>query len=167
VAGLADLLDLAERVEGIEGWVVRFRNGVRVKIKVAAYRRLHKLISGLNAARVREALLGQGGLAELLLALPEEFWPDVRAIGAEIERRAAAELARLEAAHAGLLADGGAESRKAYALLAAERHRPDTPYLFALLDGKQVRPMLLKAIDLTGLDELGATIGRTQARLDG
>jgi RNA ligase len=165
VASLGELLTLAEAAEGIEGWVVRFSNGVRVKIKVAEYRRLHKLISGLNAARVRDALLGQG-LEELLLALPEEFWPDVRTIGATIEARVATEESRLRAVHADLLA-GGAESRKAYALLARERHQADMPYLFPLLDGKDIRPLLLKAVDLTGLDELGTRINRTQERLDG
>ena len=166
VESLAALLDLAEQVSGVEGWVVRFPNGVRVKIKVPEYRRLHKLISGLNAARVRDALLGQG-LDELILALPEEFWPDVRAIALAITARVDAEAVRLRAAHADLLAAGGAESRKAYALLARERYPRDMPYLFPLLDGKAIEPALLKNVDLSGLDELATTISRTQARLEG
>jgi RNA ligase len=166
VASLGALLELAEQTDGIEGWVVRFANGVRVKIKVPEYRRLHRLISGLNAARVRDALVDQA-LDGLVLALPEEFWPEVRAIGAAIEDRVAATAARLRAAHADLLATGGAESRKAYALLARERYAETMPYLFSLLAGRDIRPALLKTVDLAGLDELGTTISRTQARLDG
>jgi hypothetical protein len=48
ITTVAELLQLAEGAIGVEGWVVRWPSGLRVKIKTMEYLALHRLLSNLT-----------------------------------------------------------------------------------------------------------------------
>ncbi len=151
-ADIPGLLELAANSSGVEGWVLRYPNGLRVKVKTSEYLRLHKLVSGLSPARVRDAMLASEGLRELIVGLPEEFRQQVESIASFIASGVEAEDARLRGLFAQFqpLAGAGREGRKAFAQAVVQQADPlDRPYLFALLDDHPIRPTLLAKFDLS------------------
>lgn len=131
---------------GVEGWVARWPDGYRVKVKTEDYLRLHRLISGFSAARVRAAML-TGEAAHYVQELPEEIRAEAERIVATLERvcgERAAYLAITYARFAPLLSD----SRKTFALAVQREPKEDWPYLFSLADDKPIAEKLLKAVDL-------------------
>lgn len=56
-----------------EGFVVRFRSGVRVKVKMADYCRLHKLLTGVSPKSIWEHLKAGRPFEEIVERSPDEF----------------------------------------------------------------------------------------------
>lgn len=83
-----------------EGFVVRFADGSRLKLKGAEYRRIHALISRCTPLALWEAMNAGDDLAAIRRDLPEEFWTDFDDIVGLIESRYAAVEARVAAAAA-------------------------------------------------------------------
>jgi RNA ligase len=132
---LAHALELQPRPNA-EGIVVHFLDSdQRVKVKQEDYVALHRLVTGMNARVVWERI-GQGETADSLCqGIPEEFWPWVRQVAAELEAERARVTADAAAEHERILAglpDGW--GRKDYALAAVQS--PSRPWLFNLLDGR-------------------------------
>ncbi len=71
VANLSTLLSLAD--ENQEGFVVRFRSGLRVKLKLPEYVRLHRLLTGVTPRFLWEQLRSGAGVDDLVRNVPEEF----------------------------------------------------------------------------------------------
>ncbi len=75
----SSMAELIAHTDGLpksaEGFVVRFVNGMRLKIKGAAYRRVHALISGVTPLAIWE-LMQADQLVGCREELPEEFWSD-------------------------------------------------------------------------------------------
>lgn len=59
-----------------EGFVVRFSNGYRVKIKGDEYIRIHRIISNLTPLSIWESMREGDDLKVIKSQLPEEFWKD-------------------------------------------------------------------------------------------
>jgi RNA ligase len=59
-----------------EGYVVRFEDGTRLKLKGAEYRRIHALISRCTPLAMWEAMVAGDDLTSIKRDLPEEFWSD-------------------------------------------------------------------------------------------
>jgi RNA ligase len=59
-----------------EGFVIRFSNGLRLKLKGAEYRRIHALISRCTPLAMWEAMAAGDDLDAIRRDLPEEFWTD-------------------------------------------------------------------------------------------
>lgn len=59
-----------------EGFVIRFNNGHRLKIKGDAYLRLHRCISRVTPLAVWEMMRDKEDLTAFKRDLPEEFWTD-------------------------------------------------------------------------------------------
>ena len=59
-----------------EGYVLRFEDGYRLKIKGAEYCRIHALISRVTPLAIWEAVEASDDLDEIRQHLPEEFWDD-------------------------------------------------------------------------------------------
>lgn len=73
--GITDLSNLQLLAEdNREGFVVRFKSGVRVKVKFEEYVRLHRLVTGVNAKRIWEHLRDGLSLDELMDRVPDEFF---------------------------------------------------------------------------------------------
>ena len=59
-----------------EGYVLRFIDGTRLKIKGGEYRRIHALISGCTPLAIWETINAGDDLDAIRRDLPEEFWTD-------------------------------------------------------------------------------------------
>src|SRR5262249_51298298 len=90
-----------------EGFVVRFSDGLRLKIKGAEYRRIHALISRITPLAMWEIMQAGDDLAKVRRDIPEEFWSDFDAICALLVRQldSVLETAKREAASVAHLSD--------------------------------------------------------------
>ena len=125
-----------------EGLVVHaLASGERVKLKYEEYLRLHRIVTGLTARTVWEAIVAGDTVAQICEPLPDEFQPWARAVAERLAAEVDAAAAEVERAFAQILADlPDGHTRKDFALVAA-RH-PLRGLLFARLDGKDFRPAL-------------------------
>ena len=77
--GVRDYSELKGKIEqNAEGFVVRFSNGERVKIKGEEYLRLHKIMTNISTTGVWEHLANGGDINELLKDVPDEFYKKVK-----------------------------------------------------------------------------------------
>ena len=77
--GIKDYTTLKGMVENnAEGFVVRFSNGDRMKIKGEEYLRLHKIMTNISTTGVWEHLSKGGDINELLKDVPDEFYKKVK-----------------------------------------------------------------------------------------
>lgn len=128
-----DYTKLKERIyKDEEGFVVRFSNGDRCKIKGEEYIRLHKIMTEISTKSVWECLSRGDDIYKLLENVPDEFFDkideyveELKSEYLKIEAQAQARFARLQ-----ITVDGRAEFAK-YAKLS-----PLVPILFKMLDGK-------------------------------
>ncbi len=164
---LEALTPLIATATGVEGWVARFANGLRVKIKTSDYLRLHRLVSQVTPGRIHELLLNAPEtLEERIMDLPDEFQREAQAIADAMLRAVTSDEARLRAIFDGPLAPYVADSaaanvsgdrvaiaaaRKAFALAIPGDSRADASLLFALLDGRDLHALLMKRLDLATL----------------
>lgn len=95
-----DLLEVAETLSANEeGFVVRFENGYRVKIKSSEYCRVHRLISGITPLRVWESMMNGDDLEAIKAQLPEELQKDFDTIRNIIAQKTQAIVDELTEAH--------------------------------------------------------------------
>jgi RNA ligase len=74
---ISDLLEAAKTLPpDEEGWVLRFSNGLRLKIKGEEYLKLHRMISKLSPLTIWEAMRNGTDLQAFRNDLPEEFHGD-------------------------------------------------------------------------------------------
>lgn len=69
---LNDLKKMEE--ENREGFVIRFRNGFRVKVKFTEYVRLHRILTNVSNKTVWEHLMNEYDFDELYDKVPDEFY---------------------------------------------------------------------------------------------
>lgn len=85
---ISELLALAKTLPSSEeGYVLRFSNGLRLKVKGDEYCRIHRMVSGLSPLSMWEAMQAGDDLAAIRKELPEEFWADFDAITALLQQR--------------------------------------------------------------------------------
>jgi RNA ligase len=83
-----------------EGFVVRFASGLRMKIKGAAYRRIHAMISDTTPLGLWRAMDAGDDLDAFRAEIPEEFWSDFDRIRDLLGERIARIRDAVEAEHA-------------------------------------------------------------------
>ena len=77
--GVKHLQDLLKKQEqNKEGFVIKFKNGFRLKIKFAEYCRLHKILTQTSNISIWEYLKTGKPFDELLEKIPDEFYSFVR-----------------------------------------------------------------------------------------
>lgn len=155
------LIDEATDAIGIEGWVARFSDGTRAKIKTPEYRRIHKLRCYLTPEVVRDAMR-ESKVDKLMMELPEEMWPEIRSMKSEIESRVERLVEVAARKHAEILERSG-PNRKVYASFA--KREPEAKFLFLLLDGRDARAEALRTVDLSGLERLWTTLNDKRRRV--
>ena len=140
--GLTDLETLRERQpDNKEGFVIRFAGGLRVKLKLAEYVRLHRIVTGVNARMIWEMLRDGQPLAPLLDRVPDEFYAWV---SATIRGLQAAYAAREQVAGQAYTSVAALSSRKEQAQALAN---DDTrAIVFRMLDGKPYEDMIWKEL---------------------
>jgi RNA ligase len=89
-ASVSELLALAKTLPPTEeGFVLRFSNGLRLKVKGDEYCRIHRLVSRLTPLAMWEAMQAGDDLEAIRRQLPEEFWADFDNIIAILQRHVA------------------------------------------------------------------------------
>jgi RNA ligase len=138
--GIKDFDELKKRESAHkEGFVVRFiESGQRVKLKFEEYKRLHKLLTGVNARYIWEELQTPEGLQPILERVPDEFYQWVR----DIESVLRSEYIEIEERCKVDFKDCG--DRKTTALYFQTCQYPAV--LFKMLDGKDYAPLIWKLI---------------------
>jgi len=77
--GINDYSTLKGMVEdNHEGFVVRFSNGDRMKVKGEEYIRLHRVMTNLSTTAVWEVLANGGSMDTLLKDVPDEFYDKIK-----------------------------------------------------------------------------------------
>ena len=83
--GISDYTTLKGMVENNhEGFVVRFSNGQRVKIKGEEYLRLHRIMTNLSTTAIWEVLSNGGDILSTLTDVPDEFYDKIHQYSKEL-----------------------------------------------------------------------------------
>jgi RNA ligase len=136
-----------QQVGGVdeEGYVIRFASGVRAKVKLASYLKLHALFTGTNARTIWEVLASGQDPAVLFDTVPDEF----RDWAAEIATSLRAQVAEyVTAAEADFARIGRLPERKTFALEAAKSDYRAA--LFRLYDGRSIEELAWKSVKPRG-----------------
>lgn len=64
----------AMNIDNKEGFVIRFANGFRVKMKFADYIRLHRVVTNVSNVTIWEYLSEEKDFDELMEKVPDEFY---------------------------------------------------------------------------------------------
>lgn len=115
-----------------EGFVIRYANGLRVKVKGYQYMELFRAVTGFSARVVLEAMRGRRD--EFFVRLPEELRPEAEAIRDQIQ----SQVIEAQASARAFFAAAPKEMRKDFAIwvktnLPAQLHW----VMFALVDGRE------------------------------
>lgn len=73
--------------ENHEGFVIRFENGFRVKVKFEEYVRLHRILTQFSTVDIWECLSGESSLQVLLENVPDEFFEWVKRVESDLKRQ--------------------------------------------------------------------------------
>jgi T4 RnlA family RNA ligase len=140
--GIRDYSELKSKIDNnAEGFVVRFSNGDRMKIKGEEYLRLHKVMTNLSTTAVWEVLSNGGSMDDLLKDVPDEFYGKVK----EYEKSLIVQFNQLEEEYQNHFDSiKGLGVRKLFAQTAIMFQHPSI--LFGMLDGKDISPMIWKII---------------------
>lgn len=130
-------------VEGIEGWVVRFQNGLRVKLKTRWYLRMFRALQDLTPKHVRQIVLD--GWEEWIYKFPDDLVPEAMAMKERIVAQLDAELDRIYRAYAQV---AGISERKEFALTVLRDYPQIAHWLFNLRDDKFDESNVLKKLNL-------------------
>lgn len=127
---------------GDEGYVVRWANGFRAKVKFAEYVRLHKLITQVSTRTIWELLRAKKSLEELIDKVPQDF----KAWVVEQEEKLRHDFRNI----AITAADEHAEippcsTRKEFAACATKKQFPHL--VFAIQDQKPIRDLIFRMIE--------------------
>jgi len=140
--GVNDISKLKELAEpNKEGFVIRFQDNTRVKVKFDEYVRLHKLVTGLSEKAIWELLKDGRDIDELLQKVPDEFFKWVKGIANQllddyekIEHLAEKEFKKIK----------DISDRKAFALKASKFKYPSI--LFNMLDKRNYSEIIWKQL---------------------
>ena len=137
--GINDLHELKALEENNkEGFVVRFTNGFRVKVKFEEYMRLHKIITGVSNIAIWEYLAEGKSFEELLEKVPDEFYNWVKKNESELRTQFDKILTESKVVFKEL------ETRKETALYFQTQKHPSI--LFSMLDKKTPDKIIWKII---------------------
>lgn len=134
-----------------EGFVIRFNNGFRAKVKFEEYVRLHRLVTGVTPKRIWDILRNHESINELLERVPEEFESWVKKTISElrddymlIEEAQKKMFLRINSYLNNVKMTKPEEFRKEFALMAQESKHPSI--LFKMLDNESYEEIIWKLI---------------------
>lgn len=122
-----------------EGYVVEFSDGQRFKFKGDKYKELHRLICGLSFKNTLAAV-ASGTVENIRSQIPDEFLGQFNSWVNEI----VAKVAEVKVITAQSFEVAPKENRKDFALWVTANYKDISPYLFSLLDGRDIEQMIYK-----------------------
>lgn len=72
--------------DNAEGYIIRFHDGTRAKMKFEEYKRLHYLLTGVTSIRIWENLMWGHGVHEFIEKVPDEFYDWVKEQAEKIQK---------------------------------------------------------------------------------
>jgi RNA ligase len=150
--GIKDYKQLKEMVKNDqEGFVVKFSNGDRVKVKGVEYLRLHKIMTNVTTTGVWEYLKNGEDVLELLKDVPDEFYNKIKSYVKDL-RYAYFQISE----RAGKLHDGfrygkygdvdPEPTKKEFAEFVLKREKILHPVMFAMWDKKDYSEIIWNLI---------------------
>jgi len=121
--------------------MVLVSDGSRFKVKGNAYREIAHILNHISYKQVVLAL-ANGTIDEVIASIPGEFTEEIVDWRKTAESQARAILRHVSE----LMAEAPTTSRKDFALWATNQHKEYAPYLFAMLDGRDLMPMIYKRL---------------------
>lgn len=85
LAEFQDVLDYSNDVD--EGFVIKFNDNSRIKIKFARYKQLHKLLTGTNEKTVWEMLSSGHSILDVLESVPDEFYSWIKSVESNLRNK--------------------------------------------------------------------------------
>jgi len=149
-SSIDQLLESSGKIDGLrqEGWVIRFRDGQRFKIKGDRYLEIHKIRYQSSFRQVLRAMESVS-YDSWIWGVPDEFLGEIPAWKNEIENRLEGVKQKVEA-H---FAQSPKGTRKDFALW-VKRNCPDlSALMFAKLDGRDYVPMIYREMGKEKRDE--------------
>jgi RNA ligase len=144
--GIKDYSTLKEMIsDNQEGFVVRFSNGDRMKIKGDEYVRLHRIMTNISTTSVWEVLSGGESMESYLQNVPDEFYDKVRDYEAELNRTFNEWKDDYNQVF-DIISEKRPESRKEWATLIKEYDKEYWGVLFKMIDGKDYDELIWKQI---------------------
>jgi RNA ligase len=137
---------VAEPRDGKEGFVVHFLDSdVRVKIKQEDYIALHRIVTGLNARSVWQAMLDDA-VDELIEKIPDEFHYFIDSVVEALDGQVNDSLMHIYRTYDNILAKlSGNPSKKDFAIaVMAQSAVKESWALFNLFDNKDIRKEILR-----------------------
>ena len=132
-----------------EGFVIRFSNGERMKIKGEEYLRLHKIMTEVSTKSVWEVLSNGDNMEDLLKDVPDEVYTKIKQYENNLNKKFHALKKEYEwifnkVRNTYFEVYGKEFTRAEFASLAKRYKYPSI--LFSMLDGKDVSPIIWKII---------------------
>jgi RNA ligase len=123
-----------------EGWVLRYSDNTRLKVKGDAYKIAHKILTGCNFNHVLESV-EQGKYEQLIDGVPDEFLDQIFAWKTEIDETHA----RITSECLDAFARAPSGTQKDFALWVQANYTKDyQSYLFALKAGKPIDTLIYR-----------------------
>ena len=123
-----------------EGFVIRFSNGDRMKIKGEEYLRLHKIMTEVSTKSVWEVLSNGDNMEDLLKDVPDEFYSKIK----EYERELLGEYNKIETVSTTRFNEFKHLNKKEYA--EQIKFNKYNSVLFSMYDGKDYSKIIWKII---------------------
>lgn len=141
--GINDISKLKELQEdNKEGFVIRFSNGFRVKVKFEEYVRLHRIITGVSNVVIWEYLKDGKPLDALLDKVPDEFYEYVRSTANQLQK----EFIHMEYEANDMFDLYYHEDKKTFALNILKQTPDISAILFNMYNKKNHKPIIWKKI---------------------
>jgi RNA ligase len=126
-----------------EGFVVKYSNGLRVKMKGSEYLRLHKLITGFSTISIWDCLRNKQNMEDVLVGIPDEFYEWV---GKQKEKLEDVFSIRYKKAMEGFKKVKNLDDRKSQALEIIKNYKEVSSEIFGLLDKKNIDEIIWKKL---------------------
>jgi RNA ligase len=149
--GISDYDTLKSQISGNrEGYVIRFKNGFRMKIKGEEYVRLHRILTGFSNVDIWEYLKDGKDLDELLDRVPDEFDKWVKNTVKDLNKQ----FWEIQSSSAGFV-DNYRRTRslshipfdkKEFAALVMIQPKTLRPIMFSMYDGKKYDEIIWKSL---------------------
>ena len=149
--GITDYDTLKSQINGNrEGYVIRFKNGFRMKIKGEEYVRLHRILTGFSNVDIWEYLKDGKNIDELLDRVPDEFDLWVKNTVKDLNKK----FWEIQSSSAGFV-DNYRRTRslahipfdkKEFAALVMTQPKTLRPIMFSMYDGKKYDEIIWKSL---------------------
>jgi hypothetical protein len=143
--GITDYTTLKGMIgDNEEGFVIKFSNGDRMKIKGEEYLRLHRIMTGVSTTSIWEVMANGGNMEEVLKDVPDEFYDKIKEVVDELITQFNDINNKYYGYFNDIMAEVVSTDRKAFAEKAKEYIH--SSILFAHYNGKSVEPIIWKIV---------------------